>query len=232
MRAAPLLLLVLCLGCYDFDALERCSDGTFLICEGFESSEIVPPVWDVTQNYATVRVVSDMHHRGERALHVSTLSTDQRIQGQIQRREDLTIGPEYYARAWVYVGAPVPTESVRMLSFNSMSTSEPIAAGANEGFLWIYNDAGGMNHPTADGLPVDRWFCLELHIREAVSGAIDLSLDGQPPKHVDDDTMPAGDVPFNRVTVGLSLLALTASIPSIDAWFDEIVIDDAPIGCD
>jgi hypothetical protein len=220
----------------------NCPGAGGRVCEGFESGSINTTLWSLTQNGMTVTVDGTHVYRGTKAMHVHADAvpsggTGGTRQGEIDATLSPTINP-MYLRAFVYIDKQVPPGGNLM----DVQGGGPSYTGAvlayGDGTAWLevlnYNNTGPhfdqVSSPT-QAITAGTWMCLEV---ETIS-----------------DTGSGGgmNVWFNDSPVGnLSPMGITqlplyvdavfgldfsdpVPAPAVDAWFDEIMIDSARIGC-
>jgi hypothetical protein len=229
MRAlSALALSMAATGCGGFSAVVHDSDCAlhhqvgFFYCDGFEDG--LDPAYDVLTDNGTLKIDGTRVYRGARALHLQAGEGAADDGGTIgpfleaSQSDLLNIDPAAtHARVFLYVAGPaIPGVSLRLFTV---------------GGLQLYLDEGdlvlGDLERASTQMPLDRWLCVELHLVDGGAGGHrgSLSIDGEAAA-----TMGAGvGDPPDGVTLQLQH---TDPARAIDAWFDELVVDHQPIGCE
>lgn len=193
-----------------------------MFCDGFEST--LDGRWTSLNEGSggMLDIVGDPLHRGVGSLGASTTGS-----GSVSSylRKDLGAAPsDLYVRVWAFVPADAVMDDVNLAFVGGGGDAGLVGMtlgidGANAYHRW-YPVAAGAEAP----FPRDQWVCLEAH---AGPGGVELWVD---------DASARADVAVSMPTSGFGAnvgigIAPRATSP-IEVWLDEVVIDDARIGCD
>ncbi|MBA3540933.1 MAG: hypothetical protein H0T79_15075 [Deltaproteobacteria bacterium] len=136
-----------------------------------------------------------------------------------------------YVRVWAYFASPLPTTPFNQLINLADDPGDGISFGAEDGFI-ANNDYTSVvyEQSTTVQLPIDRWTCLQMAMPSGTTDTARLYVDGQ---EVTDVAIAKATVQPRptHVYIGLEWVGTVASQPAVDAWFDEIIVDDAPTSC-
>ena len=242
-------LVVVSLGCgrLSFDPLatdsvsDAASDAEIplnctgrIICDGFEGATFAPN-WNQQTSNGTVTIDSLKVHRGARALHAHT---DAGIAGDSRKAEllDSTQLPTnanariLYARMWGYFPSPYPNAYNQYITYANTSGNGFAMGARNLNITTNHFSAVDFGESTSTQLPRDRWVCLQFEAPTNQTGTIRAFIDGI---EVTDIALPVTppEATMTQLYIGLDWSGLAMTIPAFDAWFDDIIVDDAPISC-
>jgi hypothetical protein len=215
-------------------------------CEGFESGAINPAIWSQRQDVPVNTLSVDGVHvkRGNFALHVHSVANPQLDgglgfqQAQIAETQTFPNNP-LYVRAFIYIDSAVPMVRTGLLTF--AQTANPFSEAAvgfyNTGQIENSTLDPGQSLQSAMHFQPSVWNCVELMVAPDPSdagsstamGSSTVTLNGAV---VGDVTINAVRAipPYQLLRIGLDF-APNATEPAIDVWFDEIIVDNKPIGC-
>lgn len=225
----------------DAPAATGCAASTALFCEDFESLELGEPDSDrwTTENDATI---DDSRARGTRALHIHTV-------GNGRARMFVPFAPpgnSFFGRAYIYVSefpsAPAWSHFtlVEATGPDVNIAVRPIGgqyAPGERAFWGIGSDgASGDWTDWRRSAPAEsgRWLCMGFELDD-LETRIDVSIDGvvHPDLHVEEGNHAGFRFPtFDRIWFGWWNYQGGTTPGEFDVWFDDIVLDDEPIGCD
>ena len=246
MRLAWLLLV----GCgrVGFDPLAASTDATTqsvgdapdpacanqLICDGFEGATFAAN-WNLAQLNGTISLDNTHVHRGTRALHAHTNAG---ASGDTRKAElsDSTSLPKtatpriLYARSWGYFLSPHHGAYNQFITFANGSGDGFAMGDRNLKMVSNHFNSTDFSESATKTLPLDRWVCLQFEIPTDQTGTMRGFVDGV---EVADLALPISpaEAAMTQVFVGLDWPNLAQTIPAIDVWFDDIIIDVAPISC-
>jgi hypothetical protein len=215
--------------------LSRCAQAGALLCDGFEAGAIDRSIWtgvgNRTEAGATAMVVGDRVARGAYALHVTLPATSTNTLDVIANIAESSTFPRsaFYLREFIYLSGGNTVELGGLLDGTNSRT---FTLGLQGGFPVIADYGHNFFGPSQLAVPMDRWVCLELQLdfSSASGGVVGLRVDDQPVVDLSaTHVMPPLSSPFALVGVGVHLYH--SATPTIEAWIDELVIDDKPIGC-
>jgi hypothetical protein len=203
------------------------------LCDGFDDTT-VNARWMVRENKGQITIDPTRAYRGTSSLHAhlnAALATDGNLYADVLSTQGMPFTGIAHVRAWSYFASPFPPQTYNQLLNFSTTGGQGIAVGTRDGFITSNDYTDSMQAVSAtDAFPLDRWVCLELQIPSGLTGMTRVFVDGvevsdvQLPKP---SPQPAPD----QIYIGLVWLNNTSVLPAIDAWFDEVVVDDAPTSC-
>ncbi len=213
------------------DAAAAC--GPSILCDGFESGTL-GPAWMTDVQNGSIAVDAIRAHRGKYSVHAHTdaiTSSTFDPRATVIGYGGLPISGIVYVRAWAYFAAPHPNTFFDQVLNFSDPAGEGISMGARNGNV-VINDYTDVLYAesTAVQLPVGRWTCLGLSIPSGIAGTSRAYI----------DDVEVTDVALTKATVqprpdhiyiGLEWVGTVMTQVAVDAWFDDIVIDSAPITC-
>jgi hypothetical protein len=209
----------------------RCGSD-FFFCDGFErdlSAWTRPSSGAGTVEQDTTRAL-----RGASAMHarVPELTTNGPADATLLR--SFTWPAHLYARFFGYVTTSVFSEGVNLITLVSdrgggaalfLSSPSPGAPSRFALTAFAVPNEGSLFSATL--IPANRWFCVELEIDQP-GKRLTVSVDGAPLAQL---TRTIDIAPITNLGVGLNFPSGHVG-PPIEAWFDEVAVDDKPVGCD
>jgi hypothetical protein len=204
-----------------------------LFCDDFELGMLDRSKWEaITDSLITAGVDDTKAHGGSFSLHVHVDS--ETTSGDFHNAYITTTTPSdpLHVRAFVFIPSATANLEPGLLDARQVSGAfADIALSIGAGHTITVGDT--VDPPftlhSSSMIPVDRWVCLEWVI--AFTGAVDThtSIDGSELGELHGSgpgIMPS----FGQLRVGAAFLT-SAGTPPLDLWFDDIVLDDKPIGC-
>lgn len=206
--------------------------GATLVCDGFEGTSI-DPRWqlDVEQGQVTLSTVRA--YRGGSSLHshtdqITTMTDAPRA--SLISYQGLPVTGVVYARVFVYFPAPVVLNFVQFLNFADAG-GQGVSYGSRN-LKVVDNDYSSTTfRESATAFPFDRWACLQMSIPSDTTGTIRLYVDGI---EITDAAIATGPIAHPRpshVYLGIDWPNTYTQLSPSEAWFDELLISDAPISC-
>jgi hypothetical protein len=206
-----------------------------LLVEDFENGLGAP--WSSNISSGSSLTVDSQHvHRGTKALHVhaAAVSPPTVPSEQVDIVESSVVPlPDFYLRAFVFVPGGADPTSVAIFAFDQPSSpfkgvNLNLEGGSFSSFNNIPTTPVSLKATTP--MPTDRFVCLEWRIKESTNGYARLFLEGT---EVTALSTNQSTQPNPRLgLVGLGLIAFpSGNVQARDVWFDDIIIDDKPIGC-
>lgn len=205
-----------------------------LICDGFESATLASS-WSSQTVNGNLVVDSVRTHRGTRALHVHT---DAGVIGDVRKAEILSSSqlptnatPRIlYARAWVYFPSPHANAYNQFITFSNTSGNGFSLGNRDLNVITNHFAGGDFFESATTQVPLDRWVCFKYEAPLNQTGTVRSFVDGNEVTDIADPlTMPEGTM--TQLYLGLDWAGLSETIPAIDVWLDDIIVDDAPISC-
>ncbi len=210
-----------------------CTIAGLALCDGFEQPQVQSPPWFFVNIAAAVTIDTERFYRGTRSLHVRTDAepdpTRPTRQGEVTQTDAVPLDT-LYGRVFMYAASPLPMWSFRIWGLLQVDAPNlgPMLFVDN-GKIQVYPPLAELSSQT--DLPLDRWFCLEFKVVNAVAGEMQVWLDEVEltDLHYNGDTTMNPGV--GRFSIGTALFGDTAQRPPFDVWFDELGLDDQRIGC-
>lgn len=213
----------------------RCTGTTSLICDGFE--DVASSPWTVITSAGGATLDSTRAHLGTSSMHVhinSITGATVNPHALLHSSQGLAGGAitgMVYARVWIYIASPhATTEFDQLVNFADVPGSG-ISVGTRNGVLANndYTD-GQYAESTTAILPVDRWTCLQFEMPSGIAGTTRVAVDDNA---ITDITLSKSTVQPapDHVYIGLEWVGTVSSLPAIDAWLDEIIVDSKPTTC-
>lgn len=201
-----------------------------IFCDGFESGDF--SAWDreLTPSTSVPMIETGIVYRGASSLRAEALPGASSGSGVEAEVFPIVAGiSEQWLRGYYYV----PSSPGLGMEFNTMRE----ASGGYDFTLLVDPDSTNVHNHSAmwrdsasDVFPVDRWVCVETHVRlnDATTGVVEAYWDGVRVLRATDldTTAPRG---LGEIMAGLSWKS-NASTRLI--YVDEVVADDSMIGCD
>lgn len=208
------------------------SIGT-LVCDGFENPTLASH-WETFDNVGLGSIDSTRPYRGTRSFHFKTNATDGSDEpyAELRTRQGLmsALTGLAHARVWAYLASPWAMTFNQLIAFSDLDGTG-ISVATNDGHI-LSNDFTDLSiaETTAQGLPLDQWFCLQFEAPSGMSGTTRVLVDGV---EVADVTQSKTNIqpPFDNMYLGLFWSGNTTPLPTTDMWFDEVILDDAPTSC-
>jgi hypothetical protein len=210
-----------------------CGNLNVLLCDGFETS-MIDAQWTATQRNGSVALDATRAYRGKQSLHAHSNASMLLMMTPDASLDEMRTFPigvgTIYLRAWMYLRGPLPING-NIAFFDLVDNASGGVEIDSEGGHPALND---NSTPTSfasstSTFPTDRWFCLQLSLPQgAATGTVSLSVDGSELK--DARLTGAAITPIVGLNFGLQF-ANSPMLPALDAWFDEIVVDNKPTTC-
>ncbi len=213
--------------------------GGVLLCDGFESGSVGATLWDdgVTRSNANVTVDQTHVHRGQYALHLHTNVVASSGSAEASIGETHTFSPAgatFWVRAFYYFPASASSAVATLLDATQKAAPyDDVALAIDHDALAIYNgfNAGSYVASTTPLLPLDTWVCIELQVDTGTPNQLHAWVDGQPVAALNLMQPTTAAQPIGLFSVGLAIYPPSTSPIALDAWVDDVIFDQAPIGC-
>jgi hypothetical protein len=221
-----------------------CATANAVLCDDFESGLAMH--WSASSKGTATKPTLDTTeaHCGKYALymHVPAFADAGLGVGPILSDSTILLDPRLaahvYARVWVYM-----TSASRLGNGNKMSivqlqqdVGQKFGISAYVGNLTTEIDdfTGGAASSalSTQPLPRDVWSCVQWHVGyDATKGTSDLMVDALTGSATlsGADTKPSPGYAFFILQAYFQ--STVAAQSSVDLWFDDLIIDDKPIGC-
>jgi hypothetical protein len=211
-----------------------CAQSTALICDGFDDSgSSLHPRWELDNDHGRAVIDGSRAYRGTSSLSATTEPITMPVlypRGSVLTYDGMPLVGTIYLRVFVYLPA-LPSASFLQLVNFSNTAGVGISMGTRNGYV-TNNDYTSMLYAesTTVRFPTDRWTCLQFEMPSGTSGASRIAIDGV---DVADVTLtkaavqPAPD----HVYIGVDWPDPYTNLGPSSAWFDELIVDDAPTTC-
>jgi hypothetical protein len=209
-----------------------CGGGVGRVCDGFEGPGL-DPRWmlDVDQGSATI--VTTKAYRGTSSLFVQTdqiTTPTQFPRASVRSYDGLPVTGTVYVRVFIFLPTPAMMTFDQFVNFSNAS-GQGVSMGIRNGKI-VNNDYSATQfRESATAFPLDRWACLQMTIPSDTTGTIREYIDGV---EITDAAIATGGTPHPRPThlyLGIDWPNMYTTLPPSSAWFDELLIDDAPLTC-
>jgi hypothetical protein len=207
-----------------------------LLVEGFENGLGAP--WSSNISAGSSITVDSVHvHRGTKALHVhaAAVNPPTTTSEQVDIVETAVVPlPDFYLRAFVFVPSGADPTSVAIFAVDQASSPfKGINLNLEAGSLSSFNNIPATSvsfKATTPILPTNQFVCIEWRIKESTNGYAHAFVENS---EVTALSPNQSTQPDPRVgLVGLGLIAFPSkAVAARDVWFDDIIVDDNPIGC-
>lgn len=207
-----------------------CGGGAFNMCDGFETATL-DPRWIVDVLQGSVTVDTTRVYRGATALrmHVNAIGSVGASPGALVRTYDgLPIVGPTYGRVFAFIPGGNPTVFTQYVNFANDAGLGASMGEENRAVIDNNYAVAPVDYRTsATQFPRDRWVCIRYEVPP--TGALRVFLDDV---EVTDIAAPVTAHPApTHVYIGVDFPATVTNQPALDAWFDEAVLDDAPVTC-
>jgi hypothetical protein len=207
----------------------RCDASSFLFCDGFEEDNLNEWTIQTSQGAAT-EIVTTRAARGTHSLASTLPATSDAIHAYVVHVQDDLPLP-LYARIFVFLPSSPGSAGVNLFAMND-AAGGGVVVFANGGATptvaaSTYNVPGASTKLTNVEIPTEKWVCFELAVSR--DAPLQLSMNGE---KVDGISQGLDVSSLNTLTLGLGYSATEGTLPAYSAWFDEVVLNGSPIGCD
>jgi hypothetical protein len=249
VRVACLVVVSLGCGRLSFDPLVTATDASTdvlqdaeiplnctgrIICDGFEGTNLAPN-WNTQTASGTVAIDTMRSHRGGRALRAHTNAG---ISGDSRKAEivDTTQLPTnatpriLYTRMWGYFPSPHANAYNQYITYANTSGNGFAMGDRNLNITTNHFDAVAFGESGTTQLPRDRWVCLQFEAPTNQTGTVRAFIDGN---EVTDIALAvtAPEAAMTQLFIGIDWAGLSMTIPAVDVWLDDLIVDDSPISC-
>jgi hypothetical protein len=203
-----------------------------VFCDGFEGTAL-KSAWTVVKVPSGSNVSHDTAraYRGAQSLrvHVGAVAPSSYINVAVQQ---VPPSPFYVRVYWYLTAQAVPHSN---LSIRHSDFGRTYVSPTSNLSLVLTPNGGSALSPSAGKLKVDDWNCVEWAVSTVArdGGARASSRlwvnDVEWTELRYDDLDPPS--PFLFLEVGTESLSPPSGLSGFDLWFDEVIIDDKPIGC-
>ncbi len=218
----------------DGTAASRCGSTAALLCDGFEGA-VLDPRWQADTSHGTATRDATHAYRGSGSAHVRIAPIAASVtnpRGALLTYDALPISGLLYVRAWMYFPAPLTTTAFIQLINFADDPGDGISLGVEDG-LMVANDytTGTYRQSATVDLPVDRWACLQFEMPSGTTDDVRELVDGGAVSDVTIAKAASQPAP-THLYLGVELVGTVASYPAVEAWIDELIVDDKPTTCD
>jgi hypothetical protein len=240
-RAAAVACALALLGCGGEDyVIGRYADGGVgecagrtgaVVCSGFEQAELSD--WSETEvvQAGAIERSTQRAHAGSASLHAS--SSASMSEAVVAASFPALRAGTLYLRAYLYVPADVPTETINIFFVGDSPTPDPFSGidfNLEDGAVQIYSPESAVQRQTGTlQIPRDRWFCFRARIAiDEAAGRVDAYIDDELALRAEElDTLPAAGVHLFRAGLDWS----SEQDAFFELYLDDVVVDTHPIAC-
>jgi len=223
-----------------------CAGRSYAFCEDFESADDgkLPSGWTRVNgwNDGEALVTSSQHHTGQRALASAVAVNGQPRAGHSLTSLGATAGT-HWGRIFYKVKTPFPLPASGVIhntlvglrgSSESRVVDTVVNPDGDHQFLYNLPDDSCCTGSAYDYHSYDgEWHCAEWYI-DATTQSFRFFFEGVEVKSIGFTNRPGGAArieQFSSIAVGW-INYQSPEPPYYEAWFDDLAIDDARIGCD
>jgi hypothetical protein len=244
-------VLVLLAGCgrLGFDARTGASDGAIdtgadtatdsaalcagLYCDDFEGPLNARWMMDVFQG--TVGLGTLHAHSGVQSLHVqtNTISTSTtEPHADVVSYDGLPVTGTIYLRAWIFKTGPRPNGFFDQTINFADAPGNGISTGSKDGMIANndYTAPKTYQQSATTTEPLDVWTCWIFEMPSGTTGATRVFLDGVEVTDARID-VTSTQPPPTHVYLGTDWFGTPTSLPSTEAWIDDVELATQPITC-
>jgi hypothetical protein len=210
----------------------RCSSTAALLCDGFEGA--LDPRWADDTSHGTATRDPGRAYRGGASLHVritpiATMETNPR--GSLVTYDALPISGTLYVRAWMYFPVPLSPRFTQLINFAD-DPGDGISLGVEDGRM-VTNDYTEPTYAQSATVefPIGRWTCIQFEMPSGTADSVRELVDGNLVADVTVAKASPQPAP-THLYLGVELVGAVSSYPGIEAWIDELIVDDQPTTCD
>jgi hypothetical protein len=202
-----------------------------LVCSGFERADLAD--WSDTrlEEQGAVERTSERVHGGHGALHAS--SNAKASVGVVAADFAALRGGALHFRAYLYVPAELPTETINIFFVGDDPTPDPFSGvdfNLESGAVQIYSPASNPQRQMGTlTIPRDRWFCFRARIGiDDTQGEVDAYIDNELALHAGAlDTLPDQGVHLFRAGVDWS----SEQDAFFEIYMDDVLVDRMEAPC-
>jgi hypothetical protein len=210
---------------------EGCASSTALLCEDFENGFDSSKWTDIVQTGGTALIDGppDPVHSGLHSLHLNgdPVDADANDTTIVWRTLAHQWPATLFVRAFLYWDSPLAGGVTNNLELQNADRSKGFVLYTGQGGFGWTNWGDNVSRTTPVIPATGEWTCVEWSI-DGTTGDVEVSVDGVPNPALSDTTTPT--FPFTELDIGMAYTHDQAE-PTMDAWMDDVVLDDKPIGC-
>jgi hypothetical protein len=202
------------------------------VCDGFEGGALNAR-WNLDVSRGSVAIDPSRSYRGASSLYVQTdqITTSTIYpRASVQSYDGLPVTGTVYVRVFIYLPTPLMNTFDQFVNFSNAG-GQGVSMGTRNGKVVNNDYSASVFNESATAFPFDRWACLQMTIPSDTAGTLRVFVDGT---EVSDVAISTGPPPHPRPThlyLGIDWPNTYTSLPPSEAWFDELLIDDAPLTC-
>lgn len=202
-------------------------------CDGFDSGDLSAWTFSNINGSGSITPVTSPVYRGSHAMRYfspmgSVFSYTQRNVYSSRQPTDV------WHRAYYYLESAHPPN----LEFHAIADTsfrqEVIAAlwDTSTGNWHAHTYMGDVNHDFAYEVPLDRWFCVEMHLHvDETAGGVEVFIDDTlVQRDLSVSSLPDDGNVVGTAVIGVRFKESTTADQVI--YVDEVVVDESRIGCD
>jgi hypothetical protein len=208
-----------------------------LLCEDFEAATLDSNTWSSDGN----EKLDGVHtHRGAQALHATmpALGTSGMSGAQIVERKTFAMSSstELYIRVWAFFPLPpLAGNHARVFAVQQDGAQyEGMGVFVAPTFLHLDDWISGATQDSTTAPTYGAWACYRGHITlDTLVGSFSVDGTNTPTVALQSTPtqMPTGFQPVGEITIGLYMQNPAKVQPPIEAWIDDVIIDNQPVDC-
>jgi hypothetical protein len=204
-----------------------------LLCSGFEAEDLAEwPDRTVTLNGELERS-TERARSGAASLHATSRGTA--TTAVVAREFAPVFADELHLRAYVYVPAQLPTETMNLFFLGHEPNPSPpeqfigLDLNLEDDAVQVFSSQNAPPRLTGTlAIPRERWFCFRARIEVADEGALEVFVDDEIALDVPlYDTLPEQGIHMLRAGIDWS----SEQAELFEVFIDDLVLDTAPVTC-
>ncbi len=217
------------------DAAPACL-ASYRVCDGFEGASFDSSTWTFDTG---VTVDTTVAHRGASSAHMHSTALAVNTGGYFNLLETKSLAfgdPVLYVRAWVRMSA-LPAGSNGQEMIVAEQTGGTIYGDylfVKNSHLTVYTQFSGQATSETTAPPLGAWQCVLWTLTRSTTTSGAIALAGDPsPISITGVTTDGANPPVTRMAygVGFSSTNVTTAQPSLDVWFDDLIVSPTPVTC-
>lgn len=216
------------------DAAPACL-ATYRVCDGFEGASF-DPMWSVDTG---VTIDTTVAHRGASSAHMQSTALAVNTAGYFNLLETRSLAfndPTLYVRAYVRMSALAAGSNGWELM-----VAEQVGGTVYGDYVFVKNDHydlytqfSGQSTSETAAPPLGAWQCLLWTVTRSATNTGAMTLAGDPaPLALTAITTDGTSPQISRMAYGIGFAGtnVTTAQPSIDVWFDDLIVSSSPVTC-
>jgi hypothetical protein len=213
--------------------------STVVFCDDFESGAINPLTWNTDSSglASSATIDTTQVHSGSFSVHFQTsaVATNGTSAHFLQETQSFAgTGQNIFVRAWYYFSsADNNAVATLMTAGQNAPPHNNTALDIDHQTASIYNgfNANAYTKSAAPTIPLNKWTCLEWEISTGTN-QLHVWVNGTAVGTLTLTNQMLNQTPaINELEFGLGVYSSGAAQGALDAWVDDIIVDNSQIGC-